>query len=158
METSNQGLSEFYKLSAALTGFSEFDLQGAGVGQLYFQTVSQIVGEATLAELLLAFKAIESESGGDPAKIEQGLRVGILSDPKLGPIARNIIKMWYLGSWYELPSDWREVYGKSPQDLTFVVSSQAYLSGLVWKAMQAHPMGGNQQGFGAWAEPPPELG
>ena len=38
-----------------------------------------------------------------------------------------------------------------------VVSSQAYKESLVWKAMQAHPMGYSMFSFGYWAEEPPPL-
>ena len=145
----------FLSLSVALTGFSQFDLQGTGMCEQYFRTARENAA-AILEELLYTFKKVEEQSGGDPEKLEQGLRHSIMADPKFGPLARNIIKMWYLGSWYELPGDWRAAYGESPGDVTFVISSEAYLQGLAWKAMQAHPMGGKETGFGTWAHPPIE--
>lgn len=41
---------------------------------------------------------------------------------------------------------------------TRVISGEAYLQGLAWPAMGTHPMGGKQQGYGAWADPPPGTG
>ena len=38
-----------------------------------------------------------------------------------------------------------------------VVSANAYVGGLAWRAAQAHPMGYSQLSFGYWASPPPSL-
>ncbi len=72
----------------------------------------------------------------------------LLADPTLGPIGRSIIKLWLLGAWYE---------PLNPSSAVKVVSSQAYKESLVWKLMQAHPMGYSMFTFGHWAEPPPPL-
>lgn len=141
-------LEDFLALSAELTGFTRYDLAGTGQAQLYLQTMREIVGEKNVKELLNAFRGI------DPNAMERGLRVTILSDEKLGPIARNVIKMWYVGSWYELPGEWRERFGENDKDRTFVVSPASYVEGLMWPAIGANPSGAKPLGYGSWALPP----
>jgi hypothetical protein len=140
---STDDLSSFFAMSAELTGFSEFELQATGVGEAYYQKLVDMVGLDTLDELYSAFA-------------EQAID-DILTQPRLGPLAKNIIKMWYTGSWYPMPPSWRvrnnvlpekQAQGASP------VSGEAYQEGLVWRALDAHPMGARPQGYGAWSQPP----
>lgn len=139
----------FLGLSAALTGFDRLQLLGTGVAEQYLRTLDAIVPAETLARLLSAYDALPSGEGKAPA-----LAADILGDAELGPVARNLILLWYSGSWKRLPDDWRAAHGKSPLDETHVVSPAAYLAGLQWAVVGAHPQGGQQQGFGSWAEPP----
>src|SRR3974377_24395 len=50
-------------------------------------------------------------------------------------LARSIVLLWYLGSWYK-PDDLKNKIA-SP----IVVSPKAYTQGLVWQIAGAHPMG-----------------
>ena len=144
----------FIDLSVALTGFTRLDLLGTGVAQEYYDEVVGIVGEDICGYLWAASaRAIEPE-GRDSDELEKAIRETILSDPKLGPVARNIIKMWYLGSWERLPETWRGTYGDNVKGEDHVVSGHAYKEGLVWVAMEAHPMGAKQPGYGTWSLPP----
>ena len=72
----------------------------------------------------------------------------VLADAQLGPVARSIMKLWLLGSWYD-PAN--------PSRAVNVVSAQAYKESLVWKVMQSHPMGYSMFTYGYWAKPPPPL-
>ncbi|MCA9953005.1 MAG: hypothetical protein KDE48_25325, partial [Anaerolineales bacterium] len=81
-------------------------------------------------------------------------RDALLDDPKLGPVAKNLTKMWYLGNWEQMPANWREQYVTSSLDATKVVSADAYREGLVWLALDAHPMGAKPMGYGTWGEKP----
>lgn len=145
-------LEAFYALSVALTGFSEYDLRGTGLGETYLRALDDVVGTSVRQELLHAFARVRRDyAGGDR---DRGMRIEILRHPKLGPVARNLILLWYFGSWYELPAAWREAYGMSPNDLTHVVSPESYQEGLVWKAAETHPMGAKAPGFATWAQPP----
>lgn len=72
----------------------------------------------------------------------------------LGPVARNVILLWYTGNWNELPQGWRDAYGVSVADVSAVVSAEAYQEGLMWVAGGTHPQGAKEPGFGTWAEPP----
>jgi hypothetical protein len=92
-----------------------------------------------------------SPSSSDPTAQLERL---VLADPDLGPVARSLIILWYLGQWNPLPGDWRNRHGASPLDAARVVSADAYSSGLVWTAIGAHPMGADPGGYGSWATPP----
>lgn len=81
----------------------------------------------------------------------------ILQDPTWGPVARRVMILWYRGSWTALPDAWHAIHGASPADTDHVVSAEAYQAGLQWIAAGAHPAGGRQQGFGAWAQAPTEV-
>lgn len=134
-------LEDFLALSAELTGFTTYDLAGTGQAPIYLQTMREIVGDATVNALLDTFRKIE------PAAMERGIRIDILSHEKLGPLARNVIKMWYVGTWYEL-------FGENEKDRTFVVSPASYVEGLMWPAIGANPSGAKPLGYGTWALPP----
>jgi hypothetical protein len=145
------GFDAFLGLSAALTGFSVFELQGTGVGGQYLATLRRIVPSAT-RDLLAAWRAIEQ---APPAEgVDQAVRARILDDPRLGPVARNVITLWYTGSWAQMPDAWRYANGASRADVAHMVSALAYQESLVWKAAGTHPMGANEPGFGTWALPP----
>src|ERR1043165_1851108 len=88
----------FVAVSAALTGFDRVELLGTGVAALYLATLDKWVG-ADIAGDLLRF-------GTDPPPDERTVRAGILSDAKLGPVARNLMALWYNGTWSPLPSAW----------------------------------------------------
>ena len=135
----------FAALSAALTGFREADLWGTGMVETYLDELFATVGDAIVARLLTA---------GDDALRAGELEALVLDDPDLGPVARNVIVLWYLGQWNALPGEWRNRHGASPLDCPRVISADAYAAGLVWRAIGAHPMGAGPPGYGSWAEPP----
>lgn len=147
-------LDDFLALSSALTGFSVFRLKGTGQAEPYLSVATEIVGEATVRALLSAFHRIAHEAGGDEGAIERGIRRDILSDGKLGPIARNLIKLWYVGTWYALPVEWRDSFAAGNRDRTFIVSPDAYTEGLLWPAVGANPSGAKPLGYGMWAMAP----
>lgn len=141
----------FYALSRELTGFDELALRGTGRGEEYAAELDRILPPGSRLALLEAYRQALEAYPDDP---ELGIQVEILSDPKLGPVARNLIFMWYTGSWQQMPDGWRAAYGKSPADTPHMVSAEAYRQGLVWEAIGAHPAGAKQQGYGSWAFPP----
>ncbi|MCA1631605.1 MAG: hypothetical protein LC774_14980, partial [Acidobacteria bacterium] len=138
--SSNQDLTDFVGLSAILTGFGADDLNPqfspAPVAVEYLQTLQSKVDAALVSRMLSTYQTI---SGLPPAEQPAAVQSQILADPQLGPVARNVIRMWYLSIWYTDYSDPNNpVTGFS--DGT-VVSSNAYTKGLAWDAAQAHPMG-----------------
>jgi len=145
---------KFIGLSVQLTAFTKFQLLGTGEAQSYFDTVNRVVGKSIIDELLDVFIQIESEANGDQAIFEGLLRAEILSDEKFGPVTRSIIKMWFIGTWFQLPISWSEKFGARSNDETFVVSSKAYMEGLLWPTIGSHPMGAKAPGYGTWAAPP----
>ncbi|MBV9314840.1 MAG: hypothetical protein JO100_14185 [Pseudonocardia sp.] len=149
-------LERFLAFSADATAFTRFELQGTGQAREYLDTVVRIAGDTIVDRLLdlhLHAKAVAAASGNS-AIMEHLLRRDVLSDPRLGPVARNIVKMWFVGIWYELPREWTEAFGAREGDVTFVVSGTAYAEGLLWRAIGANPPGAKAPGYGSWALPP----
>ncbi len=157
MNIDKQKVKDFLNLSVSITGFSNLDLQGTGQASLYFSTILDIVGEAMCFELLQTFCEIEAKAKGDDAVLAHGLRQDILSSDKFGPISRNIIKLWYVGTWYQLPSAWRDTFGAHEKDTTFVVSPVAFTEGLLWPTIGVNPPAAKAQGYGTWGEKPSVL-
>jgi hypothetical protein len=150
-------LDDFLAFSARITDFTVFSLQGTGLARRYLATVSDIVGEAALGELLDVYRTLEpanAQAAPGDAALDRQLRAGIFSHPKFGPVARNLIKLWYVGIWYQLPREWRDAFGIHGNDTTFVVSPAAYTEGLLWKAIDANPSGAKGPGYGTWQDPP----
>jgi hypothetical protein len=145
---------DFLAFSSVVTGFGVFHLRGTGQVELYLATVDDIVGEEIVGQLLDTFCGVMRDAGEDQAAVQAGLRREILSDAKLGPVARALIKLWYVGTWYQLPVEWREHYGQNAMDRTFVVSAGSYTEGLLWPAIGANPAGAKALGYGMWATPP----
>jgi hypothetical protein len=127
----------FAVLSARLTGFGRVTLLGTGMTAEYLASLDAVVGAPLVDELLEA----------DDVDV-------LLQDARLGPVARNLILLWYCGTWTALPEEWRAAYGTSPLDATRVASPEAYQAGLQWVVAGAHPAGARQQGFGAWSVAP----
>jgi hypothetical protein len=147
-------LQQFLDLSAYLTGYDAFRLQGTGQVECYLSTLIDVVGEPMVRELLRTYDRIRQESGDDDATMDRLLRAVILSDDRLGPIARNIIKLWFVGTWYQLPYAWRAGFGALERDTTFVASPDSYTEGLLWPTVDANPPGAKGPGYGSWTRPP----
>ncbi len=143
----NSRLDAFLAFSAKVTAFNEVALYGTGQAEAYLQAVDTVVGPAVTDALLAAYAPLAEQP-------VEALRGPVFGDERLGPVARNIVKLWYAGTWYALPAAWQDAYGPAPQDGTFVVSPSSYVEGLLWPAIGAHPPGAKAQGFGSWAHPP----
>lgn len=143
-------LQPFLALSAHLTGHEATRLTGTGMADLYLDTMTERAGTANVSALLDAFtgKVATSE---DP---DRALRLAILGDARLGPMARNLIKLWYVGTWYEMPADWRARFGAGLPDGDVIPTPAAYTEGLLWPTVGANPPGAKPFGYGMWAKPP----
>jgi hypothetical protein len=150
---SAEQLDAFVAFSEAVTGFSAVRLQGTGQAEEYRATVADVAGTDVLDALLDAWARLreEADRGGD---LNDLLRSHVFGDPRLGPIARNVIKLWYVGTWYELPKEWWDTYGARESNVMFTVSPTAYTEGLLWPAMGANPPGAKAPGYGSWTGPP----
>lgn len=142
----DQRLDDFIALSVALTGFGRLQLLGTGVGPEYLRVLDSIVPDGIVSALLREGASLPP---GDDAATAR-----LLDDAVLGPVARNIIVMWYSGTWNALPERWREANGRAAGDVSRVISAAAYLAGLQWAAAGAHPAGASPGGFGSWSSPP----
>lgn len=143
MSTPTFSPADFVSLSSALTGVAATQLKPSldpiGIADQYFETLTENVDSEILVDLMTSFRAAP-----DP---EQGASQ-LLTDAVFGSIARSIMKLWLLGTWYS-PSN--------PGQAVKVVSAQAYKESLVWKVMQSHPMGYSMFEFGYWDKSPPPL-
>lgn len=151
-------LGSFVRLSAALSGYDAASLWATGCVGIYRRQLAAVAGPALLRRLLEEGDAVAEVSGGPDCPAGAALmRRSILADPDLGPLARSLIQLWYLGQWTPMPPDWVTRNGFHDEDSARILSVRAYREGLVWNAIGAHPMGAKPQGFGAWATEPPRL-
>jgi hypothetical protein len=147
-------LEQFIRLSVMLTGFDEAELHGTGMVPTYYALIPSIVGEELFGRLLSRWSNIYMRGAGDESMLEHLLTSELLEDDTLGPLARNLGALWYLGMWNQLPAAWRNANGAWAGDTTYILSPRSYTAGLVWKAIHSHPPGAQQPGFGSWAMPP----
>lgn len=146
-------LTIFYELSVLLTGFDETDLLGTGVGHTYFDKLVEGAGENNVSDLLEAVVEVR----GSVAQFRR--RIWDDEDGRFSPITRNILLMWYLGSWLPLPEEWHETFGNGvPLLEEQVISPTAYKTGLVWRVIGAHAPGADPPGFGSWSTAPGVIG
>lgn len=153
------GFDDFLRMSVDLTAFPETDLLGTGLAHQYLAKVRAACGHEVVTDLLDAHRAARAEAAGesggcDPIRLDRALRHRIFGDERLGPVARNVIKLWYAGMWYGLPADWTDRYGAFPAAETSTVTAASYQEGLLWPAIGANPQGAKAPGYGSWAGPP----
>ncbi|MEV0979460.1 hypothetical protein [Streptomyces sp. NPDC049915] len=154
----------FLLLSVDLTAFAETDLLGTGMAHKYLAKVRDACGDEVVTALLDAHRAARAEAAAEAGSHTQGpldrdlfdraLRHRIFSDDRLGPVARNVIKLWYAGMWYALPPEWMDRYGVDTASGTSTVTAASYQEGLLWRAIAANPPGAKAPGYGSWARPP----
>jgi hypothetical protein len=120
-------------------------LLGTGQAEAYLATLEKILPAAFLDDLLVHFAALPADG------LEAAVERQILADTHLGPVARNIILMWYRGVWSRLPDDWRAHFGTLPEDENHLISGAAYQASLQWDIAGAHPIGARHQGYASWS-------
>jgi hypothetical protein len=153
---SDEAVRRFVALSAALTGYDDAELWGTGMVNAYLDHVWRAVGPRVLGDLLSAWANVVELSRGEPPA-EALIAELILDSHTLGPVARNVVVLWYLGERTQLPADWRDAHGADAVDMSGIVSPEAYAQGLVWEAIGTHPQGAKMPGYGSWALPPKQL-
>jgi hypothetical protein len=145
-------VQDFLDMSAVLTGFQASTLAPGldpnNLKSLFLATADSHAGSALVDQLLQQFRALKG-TVTDQQLADSLLGVSENPVPSTALLARSIVKLWYVGSWYPLDS-------QSENDGQ-VISMLAYTGGLVWKTAQAHPMGYSELKFGYWAKPPPAL-
>jgi len=167
-ETSDQDMMAFLLLSAALTGVDIQTLapelsRGSGdiltadpgidpinIKSAYFRQVNAPERAASFAKLLQIAKDNRLSQDNIIAKVNA-------SDDDTKFLARSIVLLWYLGSWYE-PGDLKNA-AASPESVHApikqkVLSAKAYTQGLVWQIVGAHAMGYSNLQFGHWSREP----
>ena len=110
--------NRFIEISSELTGFCRVALAGTGMSDDYLAALDAVLPAGVLDGLLEQWRG----AGRD----------NVLGDATLGPVARNIVLLWYRGAWTPLPNEWRVAHGASPLDIDRVISARAYRAGLQW--------------------------
>lgn len=151
--TDTDRLTAFLALSEDLTGHSAHRLRGTGLAEAHLAHLAQRLGVPVLAALLDAHAQARAE-GTDDAALARAIRHRILSDPRLGPPARSLLKLWFVGVWHALPPDWHAEHGGALDDTDCVPQPAAYTEGLLWPSIGANPAGAKPHGYGIWARPP----
>jgi hypothetical protein len=166
---SREDMTAFLVLSAALTGvhvstlapeFSQAkgNLLGSDPGtdpinvkNDYFKWIN--ASNAPTFEKLLQIAKDHSASAPNTISQEIITQVNASDDTKY--LARSIVLLWYLGSWYK-PEDLQKNSSPGTRALTAsnVLSAKAYTQGLVWQIAQTHPMGYSNLQFGYWSREP----
>jgi hypothetical protein len=147
----DEQMNLFVGLSVVLTGIDKSklapNLDPINIKKTYFDYVQSKAD--TVFQLLL--KIYSQNMNLPPAQI--GEIILNQSGESVCNLARSIMLMWYLGSWYE-PSDLQK---NVPLDPVAVISPTAYTQGWTWSVAQAHPMGYSNFQFGDWSKLPPSL-
>jgi hypothetical protein len=160
--SSPQDMMAFLLLSEALTGVDkqllapEFDPKTNDPGtdpinikNDYFRWINGKDSTSSFTTLLKFVK--------DNPKSSQGEIIAFVNagNDDIKFLARSIVLLWYLGSWYE-PKDLRtQATAAKPDRISSeVVSPKAYTQGLVWQIAGAHPMGYSNLQFGYWSRNP----
>ncbi len=155
-------MNTFVGLSSVLTGFAESVLAPAldpvDIKSLYLKTWTENIahesGEAGLTDNILQ-QYTELQAAG---KNEQQIGEQLLSDqnsPAFVLSCQKLIYLWYMGAWPDVTQQpGSDTGGFTSFD---TLTADSYTSGLVWKVMQAHPMGDSNYRYGYWAEQPPAL-
>src|SRR5262245_60764435 len=66
-----------------------------------------------------------------PHDVENQLRLRVMDDADLGPLARNLAVLWYTGGWVQLPADWRQRHGANSLDSDRLLSARSWTEGLM---------------------------
>jgi hypothetical protein len=149
-------MGTFVTLSAALTGIAEGKLAPATDSIMIKQDYFKWINEREPAAFVSLLKIAKDNANSPQVMIE---KLQATDDTKF--LARSIILMWYLGSWYA-PGDLKKlVESRSLPKPVFiphtVISPKAYTQGWVWRVAQAHPMGYSDMQFGYWTREPAPL-
>ena len=161
-----QDMVVFLLLSEALTGVSkqtlapEFSADAneilnsdpgvdpINVKNTYFDWINTHAAPSSFAKLLQIAKDNRKSTSDIIAKVSS-------SDDGTKFLARSIVLLWYLGSWYA-PADLKanSSAGARHAISSQVVSAKAYTQGLVWQIAGTHPMGYSNLQFGYWSRDP----
>jgi len=155
----NTDMLNFLLLSDALTGIDRLtlapELSGSNPGvdpvnikDAYFAWINGHAKPSAFRSLLQIAKDNSTSSANIIARVN-----GSGDDTKA--LARSIVLLWYLGSWYD-PGDLKNnaAPGSRRPFSSTVVSAKAYTQGLVWLIAGAHPMGYSNLQFGYWSRDP----
>lgn len=130
----NVGPAEtFHQLSLVLTAARVLP---SDLVKAHFKHAEDELG-SKLTALLDRFATLTG-NGRDPVEV---IREEILTDANLGPAAKTVLLLWYIGGIRNAAGDWA------------VQSADHYYRGLVWDAIGAHPPTLSNGYYGHWKYP-----
>lgn len=138
----------FLNISCLMTGFSEIELEGTGLLDLYYNEVGKQCDSASLDLFFAEAETILLESNQEVDKANALIASNLMPDGNYDAVAKKIILLWYTGMWFP---DLANIYNAKSY-----VTSDSYQQGLVWNVVGAHPPGARQPGYGSWADRPIE--
>ena len=144
-------LDDFVVLSAALTGYRAAELLGTGMAETYLDRITAIIGEQFAARLWTVGRDVVQRGRRRP---RHSARSAHPRGSRPRPTRASILVLWYTGQWLQLPGPWRDRHGASPLDVDHILSPDAYVAGLMWDAIGAHPQGAKAPGFATWVDLP----
>jgi hypothetical protein len=152
---SKPDMMAFLLLSEALTGVVKLilapELSGSDPGTDPINIKNDYFRWIVAKDKTSSFAAMLAFAKKNPAPSAQDIITFVsTSNDDVKFLARSIVLLWYLGSWYE-PKD---LQTKPPPVPSEVVSAKAYTQGLVWQIAGAHPMGYSNMQFGYWSRNP----
>ncbi len=98
--------SAFLILSEHLTGFDSVELLGTGMLDDYYVYLMENLGKLdpvrlwSIAERLDGLKKL-----GNEVALAREIRHSLFSDAEIEPISKNIIRLWYTGTWRQNPDN-----------------------------------------------------
>jgi hypothetical protein len=137
MELSKKQEKVFLDISVQLTGFSELELLGTGMLQTYFNVMMNKNNMAVVVAFLAEAESILKKNKDNAGALKNDILNNLMPDNLYSGLAKNIITMWYMGSW-----------------LNDIITPQSYVQGMVWGVADAHPPGAKQPGYASWAIAP----
>ena len=152
---SKPDMMAFLLLSEALTGVNRLilapELSGSDPGTDPINIKNDYFRWIAAKDETSSFAAMLAFAKKNPAPSAQDIITFVSKgNDDIKFLARSIILLWYLGSWYE-PKD---LQIQPPPIHSEVVSAKAYTQGLVWQIAGAHPMGYSNLQFGYWSRDP----
>lgn len=129
-------LKDFIELSQVLVGQPRLDQE---LADSYLNRIRPLAPHGQhLDQLIAVFKEIKAGGGNINSEIE----TRIMKDAALGPLAQQIIFIWYTSGVSADGEVWQ--FG----------SAEEYFSALLWPAIRAHTPGLSGGYFGHWKYPP----
>jgi hypothetical protein len=144
-------LDLFVKVSAALTGISEFKLAPQKPLAQGVDPIQVKVDYFEVAKIKPGFPGLMQIARDGPTPAAAAQKIATSADLDIKFLGRSIILAWYLGAWYP-----RDVLDQPPTRIQpeKIISAKAYTQGWTWSVAQAHPMGFSDLRFGHWSDPP----
>jgi hypothetical protein len=137
MEPNKKQVNIFLDISVRLTGFNELELLGTGMLQTYFNVMMNKNNMAVVESFLAESEKILEKNKNDEKALNNAILNNLMPDSLYSGLAKNIITMWYMGSW-----------------VNEIISPQSYVQGMIWGVAETHPPAAKQPGYASWSMAP----